>query len=269
VDLVLLGDTHRCPSDPQEADDVLLAIGDYINDAAPQFAVHLGDLGDFRTLNGYKGGAIMGGDGSDEGHDLLGDVAVWETGLRLLQSRWKQEARRHQRARHNERTPDIQWFFCEGNHEEMLRRFALRYPGLRSLIRLDRLDLAGIAEREGWEWMPFLSPLSINGLTLQHYFQGLNPKQALAIQTVQSRNGASSAFGHTHSLDVRHWKDAHGRRRTVINTGCTKHPSRLRRYEDSGILHIKGLHNGEFTYEWLPTDQLIRRYRAKTRGCRR
>lgn len=210
----------------------------------------------------------MGGDGSDEGHDLLSDIATWEDGLRLLQCRWRSQAARHQRARHNERTPDIEWFMLEGNHEEMVRRFARKYPGLRSLISLDRLNLSAIANKHAYNWIPFLEPISINGLVLQHYFQGLNPKQALSIQTVQSRNGCSSAFGHTHALDVRYSKDAHGRRRTVLNTGCIKHPSRLRRYEESGIFHIKGLLNGEFTYEFIPTEQLLRRYDEKTKGLR-
>lgn len=269
VDLIAFGDTHRCPSDPGDFDDLLLAVGDYIYDAAPQFVIHLGDLGDFRTVNGYKGGTLMGGDGSDEGHDLLSDIESWRVGLTLLKSRFDKESERHNRARHPERIPEIEWIFCEGNHEEMVRRLGQKYKGLRSLVRSERLDLAGMAAKAGWEWHPFLSPLSINGLTLQHYFQGLNPKVALGIQTVQSRNGSSSAFGHTHQYDARHWKDAHGRRRTILNTGCTKHPSRLKRHEDSGILHIKGLIGGEFTYEWVPSAQLLRDYSRKTRGLRK
>lgn len=257
VDAILLGDTHRCPSDPAEVDDLLLAIGDYIYEAKPDVVAHLGDLGDFRSVNGYKGGTLMGGDGSDEGHDLLADVEAWHRGLRLIKARFREEADRHTRAGHKERIPEIWWPFMEGNHEEMVRRFSQRYPALKRFVSLDRLNLRAIAEKEGWDWHAFLEPLTINGLDLQHYFQGLNPKQALAIQTVQSRNGQSSAFGHTHVHDVRHWKDAHGRRRAVINTGCTKHPSRCGRYEDSGIVHIKNLFEGEFTYEWITSEQLL------------
>lgn len=270
VSAIVMCDTHRCPSDPSDFDDVPLAIGDYIYDEAPDYAIHLGDLGEFRGVNAHKGGALMGGDGSDEDHCVVEDAAVWHTGLRLFKSRYKDEARRHTRAGHKERIPDIQWVFCEGNHEEMLRsRLPKKHKALRSVPKLKELNLPQFAEDEDWSFIPFLSPLTINGLTFQHYFQGLNPKQALAIQTVQSRNGASSAFGHTHQFDVRHWKDAHGRRRTIINAGCTKHPSRLRRHEDSGIVHIKNLFDGQFTYEWVPMETLLRRYRENTRGARR
>jgi hypothetical protein len=257
ADLVVFGDTHRCPGDPNETDDLMLAIGDYIYEAAPDYAIHLGDLGDFRTVNQYKGGSIMGGDGSDEGHDLLADVETWTRGLRLLKKRTLDETARHIQARHRERIPQTEWHFLEGNHEEMVRRFARRYPGLKRLISLDRLNLPAIAAKEGWEWHPFLQPLTINGMDFQHYFQGINPKNALAIQTVQARNGTSGAFGHTHFRDTRHWKDAHGRRRAVHNTGCTRHPSRTSRYEDTGILHIKNLQDGEHTYEWITSEQLL------------
>lgn len=261
--LVIMGDTHLCPSGGYEDMDVLRAAGELIYDEKPDHVIHLGDLGDFRTLNGYKGGAIMGGDGSDEGHDLLSDVSIWTDGLRTLRRRFDLEAERHTRAGHKERIPEIQWHIPFGNHEDMVSRFGRRYPGLKSLISLERLDLYSIARDTGWTPYSFLTPLCINGLVNQHFFQGLNPKQALAIQTVQSRNGTSSTFGHTHEFQTRHWKDAMGRRRTVINTGCSKHPSRLGRYEDSGVLVIDNLLDGEFTYEWKPSAKLLADYYRK------
>jgi hypothetical protein len=268
ADIVVFGDLHRCPSDAGNADELALAIGDYIYENAPDYAVCIGDLGDFRSVNAFKGGALMGGDGSDEGHDLLADVEVWERGLTLLTNRFRREEQRHKAAGHKERIPDIEWHFLEGNHEEMLRRLVKRYPAIRRLLSWDRLDLPRIAQRHGFEWHGFLEPLTINAIDFQHYFQGLNPKQALAIQTVQSRNGTSSVFGHTHAFDARHWKDAHGRRRTVINTGCAKLPERCRRYEESGILHIKGAWQGEFTYEWIPSERLLRDRANLMRGSR-
>ncbi|MFC3088534.1 hypothetical protein [Tabrizicola soli] len=243
--------------------DVLRAAADFFFEQRVDHVFHLGDLGEFRSGNTHKGGALMGGDGSDEGHDLRQDIEIWRNGLQVLRRPWKVAIEKHRSARHLERIHPCQHHILFGNHEDMPYRIGRKYPALRSIMDLPEMDMYGIARKEGYTPYPFLSPVDVNGLLLQHYFEGLNPKIALAMNSVQTRNSMSSAFGHTHLRDVRIWKNGRRQMQTILNTGCSKHPDRLRRYEESGVWLIDNLMDGEFNYSWVKAEDLLANYYRK------
>ncbi len=263
IKAMLLGDTHLCPSGSIEDMDVLRAAGERACEEEVDHVFHIGDLGDFRSVNKFKGGTLMGGDGSDEGHDLLDDIQIWRQGLRALRKPFDLQAERLDRQGNSHLVHHCEFHIPFGNHEDMVFRPARRYVCLKSVWKLEELNLYGIAEEEGWNPYPFLSTVDANGLLLTHYVPGLNPKTALGLPSIQTKNSMSTAVGHTHERNSRSWQNGRYKMQTILNTGCTKHPSRLKRHEDSGVFIIEGLMDGEYSARWIPTAQLLADYYRK------
>lgn len=268
--LLVLSDTHLSQESGQKQHDLVAAISDEIWDEQPDHVAHLGDLGDFPGLLEYRGSTLAGGDGRDENLDLVGDFEAFKSGLAALKRRFNFEKERNRKNRRNDRTPNIQWHMMFGNHENKIFELAAKYKVLRRLPYLPEFNLSQMCLDEGWTPYPFLEPLTINGLTMQHYFQGLNKKVALGMASVRRENGGSSLFGHTHRQEVINWNDPHMRSRHIINTGCTIHPDSLvkmkARHARSGILIIENLEDGMFTHRWIPSEILLRKYYEKNGG---
>lgn len=261
--LGLLSDTHLCPSGRYEDMDVLRAAGEFFFEQRVDHVFHLGDLGEFRGANKYKGGRLMGGNGSDEGHDLQQDIQIWREGLHVLRKPYALATQKHKAARHQERIHPCQYHILFGNHEDMPYRIGREFKVFRSLMSSVDYDMYRMAKEEGYIAYPYLQPVAVNGFLLQHCFEGRDPHQTLSITTIQSRNSMSSAYGHTHGRDIRIWKNGMRKMQAIINTGCTKHPDRVRRFEESGVWIIDRLMDGEFNFSWHPTQEILDTYYMK------
>lgn len=268
---ILLSDTHLSSKSTNEDYDVLKAVSDYAYENKVDFLHHLGDLGCFPSLNKSRGSSLMGGMDAaidESGHDLQGDIESFKTGLKSLKYRYVQEAKKHKKNRHKERLVDTEFGISYGNHDDYIFAVKNKHRSLKGVLNQNIHNIDTICDIENFRHFPFRQRISINGLVLAHYFEAANPKNAWAIQRVKSEGSMSAAFGHNHKREAITWVNSVKKSLTVLNTGCTKHPSKLRNHESSGIYHIKNLFGGEYTYEWVPTTILLDRFYSRTAHLR-
>lgn len=179
--------------------------GNYAVEKQPQVIVHLGDHWDMPSLSRWDNAARK----ALASRDVHADIVAGNEALRLFMRPITEHNKgRRSRARYKPRL-----VMLEGNHEHRIARSVYDEPWLAGLFEAcDRND------RElGWERIPFLQPIEIDGIRYCHYFCR-NANGAV----VQSRNGMPSAkaqvvrecvsatAGHKQGLDV-HVQPAGGR----------------------------------------------------------
>jgi hypothetical protein len=126
----------------------------------------------------------------------------------------------------------------------------------------------------GWEYVPFLHPIIIDGITYVHYWQGSGTSQPIAMgkypsQVLVREKHGSTVVGHNHILDISSVLNAQGNRVFAMCAGCYLDPDQVEEYAAQnnenwwrGITVLKGVINGYPTqgYEVLPIEELQRRY---------
>lgn len=90
--------------------------------------------------------------------------------------------------------------FCLGNHENRIARHVESNPELDGSLSFDDLGL----EAMGWEVIPFLQPVIIDGIAYAHYFY--NPMSGRpyggAIGNKMSKVKTSFTMGHQQGLQI-------------------------------------------------------------------
>jgi hypothetical protein len=175
--------------------DSLRWIGNYI---VEEFAdkpnvkiIHAGDFADMPSLSIYdKGTKQMEGrtyqadiDAAIEGWDILNEpIEKYNTTKRMKKEKvW---------------IPDK--YLTLGNHEDRITRAINYNPQLEGVLSLDKLELSNY----GWEVIPFLQPIWLDGVCYAHYFY--NPMTSKpyggAIETRLKNIGHSFSQGHQQVL---------------------------------------------------------------------
>ncbi len=152
-----------------------------------------------------------------------------------------------------------------GNHEHRIVRAADINPVLVGTIDLKDLQ----SSHYGWEEIPFLVPIVIDGVTYQHYFTsgvaGRPISGEHSAYSLLTKLFTSSTQGHTHTFDhcVRTASD--GRRLHGLVVGC---------YQDyrsdwagpandlwvPGVVVKRGVENGEYDIEHISLKRLFEAY---------
>lgn len=171
----IIPDTQCKPGAPLEH---LLWASDYIADRRPDVLIHVGDHWDMQSLSTYDRGKRAA-----EGRRYKLDIMAGNKGMDLLMSRLVQQ--RSYRPRK---------VFCVGNHEERMDRAANETPQLFGHIGMHDTNL----RRYGWEVVPFLKPIKIDGVTYAHYFYNPNSGKPYGSQPVSrvKEVGFSFTMGH-------------------------------------------------------------------------
>lgn len=257
--ILVFGDAHVSPDETPADFERFHALGRLIAREKPDVVVCLGDLGDFRSLLAHRGATLMGGDGGDQGLDLLADIDAWRDALRAITAPYRRDNERHLRARRRDRIYEPALIFCAGNHEEKIAELGRRHPVLRSIFSPQHLRAQ--AEQEGWRWVPFLAPAVIEDVVFRHYHPAQVRKNALPIDRHLGRGCESSITGHTHIFQLRSTRTAAGEPRAAIVAGCFKPPRRLTEYEEAGALMLRDVRAGSFRFEWMPLAHIAREFR--------
>ena len=152
---LVIPDTQAKPGAPTKH---LEWIGRYVIDRKPDVVVHLGDHWDMPSLSSYdrKGGTKL------EGTRVIADIAAGNEAFAILNA--PLEAYNDERRERKER----QWWprrvLLRGNHEHRITRAVENDAQLDGLLSLDMLA------SPGWEVVPFLVPIDIDGVVYSHYF---------------------------------------------------------------------------------------------------
>lgn len=245
---IIIPDTQCKPGVPLEH---LEWAGRYIAEQKPDVVVHLGDHWDLPSLSSYE----KRGSHYFEGKRLLDDIEAGNEGLRLLYKGMTTEGTRALPARR---------VLLRGNHEDRLTRAINENPTqLEGIVSPDDF---GDTEY-GWEVVPYLQPIQIDGLSYAHYFY--NPSTGRpysgSVDTMLRNIGASFVMGHQQGLRIGRRELANGHtQRGIVAGSFYQHSEEYRgpqaAYEWRGVLVLHEVADGNFDLMEVSLDYLRRRY---------
>lgn len=239
--------------------DHLRWIGQYIVD---HFAgqsnikiIHLGDHADMPSLSSWDKGKK-----SMEGRRYLDDIAAANAGWDTLNKPLKDYNAKQRATKHSTWNPKR--IITLGNHEDRISRACEGDAQLDGLLTLEHLNYA----KHGWEVVPFLKPIKVDGVWYVHFFQNamtgkpLGGAAATRIKTI----GTSFTMGHQQLLDyaIRFvgGKSQHG----LVAGACYLHDEDYKGYQGNahwrGIVVCHDVKDGSYDPMFISLDYLCWRY---------
>jgi hypothetical protein len=228
--------------------------GRYFGEKRPDVIVHLGDFYDMPSLSSYD---LADNPGEYHQRRYQDDLDAGDESVRLFESGLPRGYRPRK-------------VYLVGNHEERYIRLIRAEPKLQGHLR----PPWQYAKDRGWEVKPFLSPVTIDGVTYAHYFCR-GPHGTVT----NSKNGAPSAraqviremrsciAGHKQGLDQHIQPTAQGMYRGIIAGSFYQHEEGYLTPQGTnywrGILILHEVHNGNFNLMEVSLDYLRRRYGRK------
>lgn len=173
--------------------DYLRWMGEYIVDKRPDIIVHAGDHWDYESLSTYDKGKA-----SAEGRRYKDDVEAGNKGMDSLLAPLK--ALQEKQKLNKKKVYNPRMVFTLGNHENRADRFANDNPELKDFIGSECLNIS----KWGWEVVPFLTPIEIEGIYFSHYFANPmtgKPYGGSALNLLKTI-GKSFMMGHRQVLDI-------------------------------------------------------------------
>ena len=191
--IIVLPDSHATPG---KSNDRYEWFAKLVLDEAPDMVVDIGDFWSMDSLSSYDKGTR-----SFEGRRYKADI---EVGLDAQERIWDITRKPKKKG--------PKWFRTIGNHEQRIERAVEHDPVLEGTIGLSDLQ----SKEYGWEEIPFLHPLELEGITFQHYFtSGImgrpigGENHARSLITKQFK---SCVQGHSHTFDYARRTDATGKK---------------------------------------------------------
>jgi hypothetical protein len=258
VDIVIVPDTQSKKGVPHEH---LRALGNYIVQHKPTHVVHLGDHWDMASLAAYdrpgSRAALNFGNYRD-------DIETGKTAMVELVQPIIAEARKC--ARNKKRIWLPKMYFCVGNHEHRIQRFIDDDVRRVGMISLEDLNL----ESYGWEVIPFLHELVLNGVHFSHYF--CNPVSGFKGKSMGGtadfklmRLGFSFVQGHQQNYQYGTIYNTDGSVRQGLVCGSFyAHPEHYLgpqgNHHYRGAFHLHDVKDGGWRHEELPLNYLLSEY---------
>ena len=203
-----------CQVRPGDDLSFLSWIGQYIIDKKPDVIVHLGDFADMPSLSSYDVGKK-----SYEGRTYKDDVDVAYEGMMSLFKPIFAYNRRQAENKKKQYKPKL--VLTLGNHEARIDRAIELDRKLEGLISIEDLGYTDF----GWEVVPFLKPIFIDGICYCHYLcSGAMGKPIAAAHLILQKKHNSCVVGHQQGRDVAYSHKADGSQITAIIAGsCYLH----------------------------------------------
>lgn len=241
--ILVIGDSHAKPGVPN---DRFYWAGRYAADMKPDIIVDMGDWADMPSLSSYDIGKK-----SYEGRRYVQDVEAanrareeFNRGLSVHASKL---ARRH-KARYAPKKIAL-----GGNHDEgRISKAIDGDPKLEGLIGVKDLKHSEF----GWEYIPYLQPVNIQGFTFSHYFasgvMGRPISGEMPALSLLRKQYTSCVSAHSHLFDVAHRTRPDGTRLWGLVAGCFLDPDQWEDYAGPanrlwwrGLVLLKGCDNGD------------------------
>lgn len=233
----------------------LTRIGRYAVDKKPDVIVCIGDFADMPSLSSYDFGKK-----SFEGRRYKADIQATHTAMEALISPIT-EYNKRAKAQHRERySPRL--VLTIGNHEDRITRVVESDPKLDGTISLDDLKY----EEYGWEVVPYLKPIIIDGIAYCHYFtSGVLGRPCTSAQAQLVKKHMSCVAGHQQGLQIATGHRADGTRLTSVIAGsCYEHDEDYMGPQGNkhwrGILMLHEVNDGEFDLMPVSLNYLNKKY---------
>ncbi len=225
-------------------------VGKYMADKKPDIIVNLGDFADMPSLSQHE----AAGSKSTEGARYEADIQAVRAGMLLLMKPIKEEMAR---TGWNPR-----FVMLLGNHEDRIRRAINNTPKFEETIGLSDLGY----EDAGWEVIPFLQPIIIEGIVFSHYLcSGVMGRPITTARALLTKKHQSCIVGHQQGRDIAFGQRADGRQMIAIICGSTyEHSEDYLNHQTNN--HWRGLYilndvvDGEFEENAVSLRYLRRKY---------
>lgn len=189
--------------------DHLTWAGKYAVKMKPDVIVHIGDHWDMPSLSTYDVGTK-----SFEGRRYTKDIAAGNKGMDNFMEPIRAEQARQRRNKEKVWKPRL--VFTIGNHEHRIERAINSDSKLDGLLGYEDFNLT----QHGWEVVPFLEVIVIEGIAYSHYFtSGVMGRPVSSARLMLQKKFMSCTMGHVQDREIAFAKRADGQRMTGLFAG--------------------------------------------------
>lgn len=228
--------THMYIPDNQVKQGVDLSylgwVGEYIVRKRPTVIISAADFADMSSLSSYDKGTRKA-----EGKRVQDDIDVAIEGMTILLKPLR-DLQAQQRAS-GEKVYEPRMVLTLGNHEARIDRHVNANPELHGFLSIDSLKY----KEFGWEVIPFLTPIVIDGIAYCHYFTNNMTGKPLGGNALSMLKTIGTSFtqGHKQTLDVAtRFLPTTGRQQWGIIAGaCYTHEEDYKGFQ--GNFHWRGV----------------------------
>lgn len=226
----------------------------------PEVIVCLGDFYDMPSLCSYDRGKK-----EFEGRRFNADIAAGIDGLGKFNEPIAAYNKRRTRAKKVKYSP--RKIMLIGNHEQRIARAASLHPEFEGVLSYAALKF----EEHGWEVVPFLKAVEVDGILYSHYFvSGVKGESISGVNVAGSllaKNMLSSTCGHNHTLDWAVRTTPTGRTAMGLSAGCYLDPGQKEDYAAAtdfqwwrGLVMKNNIKNGAYDLETFTVDRVKKLY---------
>lgn len=177
---------------PNQDYDFLRWAGRYAADHKPDVIVCIGDFADMPSLSSYDVGTK-----AFEGRKYIDDIAATKEAMATFLKPIKDETAKLAKNRKKKWEPRL--VLTLGNHENRINRAVNLDRKLEGLISIDDLEY----EKFGWEVIPFLQPIIIDGVSYAHYFcTGVRGNPVSSARALVAKKHMSCVMGHVQDVQI-------------------------------------------------------------------
>jgi hypothetical protein len=232
--------------------DFLRWIGEYIADKQPDVIVHGGDFADMESLSFYDKGKIQ-----FEGRRYKEDIEAANMAFAMLCKPWK-----------NIPGYEPECHITLGNHEQRIIRAVEDNAVLEGTIGIEDLEYA----KHGFNVVPFLEILTIDGLAYCHYFYNRQSGRPIGGENISLRIknlGFSFVMGHQQMYLCGTKELNNGRMlRGLVQGACYLHAEKYRgkqaNNERRDLFMLHEVQNGDYRLMEISLGYLCQRYEGVT-----
>jgi len=166
--------------------------GEYLAEKKPDVIVNIGDFADMRSLSSYDVGKK-----SYEGRTYKEDVEITQYAMSLFMAPIEKEIKR---LRHNKKASwNPRKVLTLGNHENRIDRAIESDRKLEGTISVADLGY----EKFGWEVIPYLQPIIIDGIAYCHFFTtGVMGRPVTSARALTTQKHMSCTMGHNPKTEI-------------------------------------------------------------------
>jgi len=232
-----------------------------IVDIQPDVIIDMGDFEDMPSLSSYDKGKM-----SYEGRRYKRDLEAAHKARELLNGPISEYNKRKKLNKERQYRPSK--IALGGNHFERRVTTAIELaPMLEGTISVRD----NRCEDFGWEYIPFLEPITLDGFTYSHYFQGNGTSNPIGMgkypaQVMLREKHTSCVMGHNHLFDVANDLNAREERIWAFSAGCyfdhwEDYAGRNNNRWWRGILVLDGVKDGRLeSYQAISLDRIKEKY---------
>lgn len=250
--IMVIPDTQVKPGVPTNH---LTAAGRAMLRYRPDIVVHLGDHWDMESVSTYSSAIEV------EGKRIIKDIKAGNDALDVLMEPLHTHNQKMREQKGKQYKPRL--VMLRGNHENRLNRYVANHPAVEGVISQDMFNDTD----HGFEVVPFLDVISIQGILFSHYFYQQNSGRPYGgtAHTKLKNVGASFIMGHQQGKDLAERKLADGTaQRGLVVGSFYQHSEGYRGPQGHeswhGIVMLNNCKNGTYDLMELGIDYLMEKF---------